>query len=224
MSGLTLFRYLVRSVLLPNTHNCRCLSSSLALKPQQKETRRKQKVIIVDEEEAARLKKATDSQLVRQSAFDDELINKFVNCMMWDGKKSVSRNIMQSALEKIKQIQIEKKLNSSDEEYVETDPVKIFYTAVENAKPIIGCQTLKKGGKNYSVPTPLPETRRRFMAIKWLLTASRDQRGPKDARMHNKLAKELLDAYRNEGSVIKRKIDLHKLAESNRAFAHFRWW
>lgn len=180
--------------------------------------------MIVTEEEAARLQKATDSQLVRQSAFHDELVNKFTNCMMWDGKKSVAREIMRSAFERIKEIQLEKKHKSSEPEKVETNPLTIFYTAVENSKPIIGCQTMKKGGKNYSVPTPLPDSRRRFLAIKWLITAARDQSGPRDARMYNKLAKELLDAYNNEGAVIKKKTELHKVAEANRAFAHFRWW
>eukprot|EP00794_Sanderia_malayensis_P008835 gene8835-9781_t len=182
------------------------------------------KDVVVTEEEAARLQKAADNQLARQSLFDDELVNKFTNCMMWDGKKTVARGIMKSAFERIKEIQIAKKQSSSEPENIVINPLVIFYQAIENSKPIIGCQTMKKGGKNYSVPTPLTESRRRFMAMKWLITAARDQSGPRDARMHNKLAKELIDAYNNEGTVIKRKVDLHKVAEANRAFAHFRWW
>ncbi|XP_001624753.2 30S ribosomal protein S7 isoform X1 [Nematostella vectensis] len=159
-----------------------------------------------------------------QSAFDDELVNKFVNCMMWDGKKSLSQNIFTQAMQEIKKQQLEKQRSSSEPESITTDPTEIFHQAIENVKPVVGCIPLRKAGKVFQVPSPLNPIRRRFFAIKWIIDAARDQSGPKNARMHKKLAKELLDAYNNEGTAIRKKQDLHKRAEANRAFAHYRWW
>eukprot|EP00795_Rhopilema_esculentum_P009526 gene9526-17270_t len=286
MATLNVVR-LTSRLLLPSKHGCRC-SSSIAAQAKdvpKVQAKRKQKVVIVTEEEAAKLKKPANSHFVNLSEFDDDLVSKFVNCMMWDGKKALANNIMKSAFERVKEIQISKAQKSSDPETIELDPLKIFKTAVENSKPVIGCTTMKKGGKNYSssspstlktvcmpkytcntrtpftrarvgslfdivntqvmsmsdpkhaepknhkepdkytqVPTPLPESRRRFLAMKWIITAAREQNGPRDAKMHNKLAKEFIDAYYNEGTVIKKKTELHKVAEANRAFAHYRWW
>eukprot|EP00112_Aurelia_sp_Birch-Aquarium-sp1_P016094 Seg3616.3 transcript_id=Seg3616.3/GoldUCD/mRNA.D3Y31 product="28S ribosomal protein S7 mitochondrial" pseudo=true protein_id=Seg3616.3/GoldUCD/D3Y31 len=227
MATLNISKSFVRCLFFQASYSCRCLSNIAAQKIEdapKRKPNRKQKVLIVTEEEAAKLKRATDSQLVKQSQFDDELVNKFVNCMMWDGKKALARNIMKSTFEKIKEIQLAKREKSTDPDSIEVDAFKIFHKAIENSKPYIGCQTMKKGGKNYMVPTPLPDSRRRFLAIKWMITAAREQNGPKDAKMYNKLAKELLDAYNEEGTVIRKKNELHKVAEANRAFAHFRWW
>ncbi|XP_074638792.1 small ribosomal subunit protein uS7-like [Acropora palmata] len=175
-------------------------------------------------DEKLEIPKAADSHLT-PSIFDDELVNKFVNCMMWDGKKSVSQTILKMALEDIKAEQLKKRRMSSDPESILADPLKIFTEAVENCKPVVGVIAMRRGGRVFQVPTPLPPNRRRFLAIKWLITAAREQQKTnKNARMYKKLAKELLDAYNNEGTVIKKKIELHKRAEDNRAFAHYRWW
>ncbi|CAH3156655.1 unnamed protein product [Porites lobata] len=92
-------------------------------------------------------------------------------------------------------------------------------------KPIVGVRGMNRGGKVYQVPIPLPPQRRRFLAIKWLITAAREQQKTNEnARMYKKLAKELLNAYNNEGTVIKKKRELHRRAEDNRAYAHYRWW
>ncbi|KAK3700882.1 hypothetical protein QZH41_012695 [Actinostola sp. cb2023] len=120
--------------------------------------------------------------------------------------------------------ELSKKKNSKEPESVEVDPTAIFHQAVENVKPVVGCIPLRKAGRVYQVPSPLQPTRRQFFAIKWIVDAARKPTASKNARMHEKLAKELLDAYNNEGAAIRKKQDLHKTADANRAFAHYRWW
>ena len=149
----------------------------------------------------------------------DELATKFINCMMWDGKKYLSQKLFKGALEIIKQKQLGQQVAGS--KGVELDPMVVFHQAVSNAKPLMGTISVKKGGKVYQVPVGLPENRRRFLAIKWLITAARERKGK--AGMSQNVAAELLDAYNNTGAVIKKKQDLHRLAEVNRAFAHYRW-
>ncbi|XP_068717400.1 small ribosomal subunit protein uS7m-like [Montipora capricornis] len=179
---------------------------------------------ISDQDEELEIPKAADSHLT-PSIFDNEHVNKFVNCMMWDGKKSVSQSILKKALEDVKAEQLKKRRISADPESIQTDPLKVFLEAVENCKPVVGVIAMRRAGRVFQVPTPLPPNRRRFLAIKWLITAAREQQKTnKNARMYKKLAKELLDAYNNEGTVIKKKIELHKRAEDNRAYAHYRWW
>lgn len=157
------------------------------------------------------------------SIFQDELVSKFVNCMMYDGKKTVSQRVMEDTFEQIKKIQINKYRKAENKEDVELDPLKIFHTAIANVKPVVGVQTMKKKGKKLQVPYPLPDNRRRFLAIKWLLTTARSRPG-NTVPMSTKLSKEILEAYKNEGTVVQKKIDYHKRAELLRAFAHFRWW
>ena len=158
------------------------------------------------------------------SIFQDELVSKFVNCMMYDGKKTVSQRVMEDTFEQIKKVQLARyhKANDNKDE-IELDPLKIFHVAIANVKPVLGVQTMKKKGKKLQVPYPLPDSRRRFLAIKWLLTTARSRPG-NTTPMSDKLSKEILDAYKKEGTVIQKKIDYHKRAELLRAFAHYRWW
>ncbi|XP_059804962.1 small ribosomal subunit protein uS7m [Hypanus sabinus] len=159
------------------------------------------------------------------SVFSDPMINKFINMMMKGGQKMLSRSIMNQTLELMKRKQIENyhKAPDSEKDVIECNPHKIFHQALENCKPVIGLTSVQRGGKTYQVPTPLKDNRRRFLAMKWLITECRDNRH-RCTHMHEKLSQELLAAFRNEGNVIKRKHDLHKMAEANRAFAHYRWW
>jgi small subunit ribosomal protein S7 len=101
-----------------------------------------------------------------------------------------------------------------------TEPMSVFRQAVENCKPTVGIVRIKRSGRTYQVPALIPERRRRFLSIKWLITAARQKGGH---GMDKRLAAELMDAYKNEGSVIKKKIEMHKLADANRAYAHYRW-
>lgn len=174
---------------------------------------------VVLQDETLQVPKAPSSHS-SSSFLYDELASKFINCMMWDGKKYLSQKLFKGALEIIKQRQLSRKV-AGEKGVVELDPMMVFHQAVNNAKPLMGTISVKKGGKVYQVPVGLPDKRRHFLAIKWLITAARERKGK--AGMAQNLAAELLDAYNNTGTVIKQKQDLHRLAEVNRAFAHYRW-
>jgi len=157
------------------------------------------------------------------SVFRDDLVNKFINLVMEMGKKHLARKLVEKAFENVKSIQIEKYHKAPEEEksQIECDPVKIFYQAIANSKPLLALTPIKRGAIVYQVPIPISESRKRFLAMKWLIDATND----KDRKIHfpEKLAWELLDAFKNEGRVIKKKQELHKQCEANKAFAHYRW-
>ncbi|KAI4900795.1 hypothetical protein NFI96_026297, partial [Prochilodus magdalenae] len=165
------------------------------------------------------------SSSTTSSPFDDPVISKFINMMMQDGNKILAREIMTQTLETIKRKQVEKfhKAPAAEKEAVECNPYTIFRQAIENCKPVIGLASIQKGGKNYQVPIPLKDNRRRFLAMKWMITECRDNKHRR-THMYEKLSQEVMAAFVNEGNVIKRKHDLHKMAEANRAYAHYRWW
>lgn len=130
-----------------------------------------------------------------------------MNCLMWDGKKTVSQNVFYEAMSKIQE-------RTSD------DPLKIFKKAVENCKPMLEVKTRRVGGANYQVPVEVAQNRRVSLAIRWLIlnARSRPEKG-----MGDKLANELNDAANMRGGAIKKKDDVHRMAEANKAFAHYRW-
>ena len=146
-------------------------------------------------------------EITPDPVFNSELAEKFVNSMMWDGKKAVSQKIFYGAMDKIKE--------RSGEE-----PLKLFKKAVENCKPLLEVKTRRVGGANYQVPVEVNADRRTSLAIRWILQYSRG-RGEKG--MIDKLANELLDAANGKGAAIKKKEDVHRMAEANKAFAHYRW-
>lgn len=162
---------------------------------------------------------------VTSSVFSDVVLSKFINMMMTDGNKILAREIMTDTLESMKRKQVEKyhKTPEGKKEEIECNPYAIFHQALENCKPVVGLASIQKGGKYYQVPIPLSDNRRRFLAMKWMISECRDN---KHRRMHmyEKLSQELLAASVNEGNVIKKKFELHKMAEANRAYAHYRWW
>ncbi|KAG7459304.1 hypothetical protein MATL_G00209220 [Megalops atlanticus] len=159
------------------------------------------------------------------SGFSDPLVNKFINMMMKDGNKILARSIMTQTLESIKRKQVEKfhKAPDTQKMEIECNPYTIFHQALKNCKPVVGLTGIQRGGKSYQVPTPLTDSRKRYLAMKWMITECRDNKHRR-THMYEKLSQELLAAFANEGNVVKRKNDLHKMAEANRAFAHFRWW
>src|SRR5579885_1248611 len=132
------------------------------------------------------------------------LVQKFINCMMWDGKKSTTEKIFYDALES---------LRGKGEE----DPLRLFKKAVENVKPLMEVKTRRVGGANYQIPVEVNQDRRTSLSIRWLIGSAR-KRGEKG--MTQRLAGEILDAYNNRGAAIKKKEDTHRMAEANRAFAH----
>jgi small subunit ribosomal protein S7 len=127
--------------------------------------------------------------------------------MMWDGKKSVSQRIFYSSMDLIR-------------ERAGEEPLKVFKKAVENCKPVLEVKTRRVGGANYQVPIEVPANRRTSLAIRWILNSARAR---PEKGMPEKLAGELMDAANNRGGAIKKKDDVHRMAEANKAFAHYRW-
>ena len=146
-------------------------------------------------------------EIVPDPMYQSTLVSKFVNCMMWGGKKSTAKHILYDALDIV-----QKKTND--------EPLKLFKKAVENVKPVLEVKSRRVGGSTYQVPVEVGATRRTSLSIRWILTYSR-ARGEKS--MEEKLAGELMDAANNRGNAIKKKEDTHRMAEANKAFAHYRW-
>ena len=145
--------------------------------------------------------------------------------MMKGGNKILARSLMTQTLEAVKRKQFEKYHAASAEKQatIERNPYTIFHQALKNCEPVIGLVPILKGGHFYQVPVPLADRRRRFLAMKWMITECREKK-PRRMLMPEKLSQELLEAFYNRGPVIKRKHDMHKMAEANRALAHYRWW
>ena len=145
--------------------------------------------------------------IIPDSKYRDVLVQKFINRMMLNGKKSLAEKIFYQAMD-----EIEKKAKE--------DPLKVFKKAVENIKPMIEVKSRRVGGATYQVPVEVRSARRTSLALRWIVkyTRTRGERG-----MVKKLAGELLDAANNKGASIKKKEDTHKMAEANKAFAHYRW-
>lgn len=137
--------------------------------------------------------------------FDNVALARFINYVMHDGKKSVAERVVYGALDKIKQ-----------EHKVE--PKEVFEKALENASPLVEVRSRRVGGANYQVPHEVRRERRFMLAARWIIGAARAKKGKP---MADKLAEELFAAYKNEGAAIKKKQDVHRMAEANRAFAHF---
>ncbi len=141
------------------------------------------------------------------AVYSSDLVTKFINSMMWQGKRSTAEGIFYEALTKLE-------AKGGDE------ALKLFKKAVENTKPLLEVKTRRVGGANYQVPVEVNADRRTSLAIRWIITYARG-RGEKG--MVDKLSNELLDAANSRGAAIKKKEDVHRMAEANKAFAHYRW-
>ena len=146
-------------------------------------------------------------EVLADPIFNSTLVEKFICSMMWDGKKAVAQKIFYDSMDKIRE-------RSGD------DPLKLFKKAVENTKPLLEVKTRRVGGANYQVPIEVNPNRRQSLAIRWLLQNARTRGGK---NLTTKLAEELLDASNGRGGAIKKKEDVHRMAEANKAFAHYRW-
>ncbi len=155
----------------------------------------------------SRRRRAEPRQVPPDPVYNSTLAEKFINCMMWDGKKTVSRRIFYTAMDKIR-------------ETTGDDPLKLFKKAVENCKPVLEVKTRRVGGANYQVPIEVPPNRRQSLAIRWLIQNARNR---PEKGMAQRLAAELLDAANMRGGAVKKKEDVHRMAEANKAFAHYRW-
>ncbi|WP_455475207.1 30S ribosomal protein S7 [Bartonella sp. B17] len=139
--------------------------------------------------------------------FGDLVITKFMNAIMFDGKKSVAERIVYGALDVV-------------ENKVKSDPVALFHKALENVAPHIEVRSRRVGGATYQVPIDVRPDRRQALAIRWLIAAAR---GRNETTMIDRLSGELVDAASNRGSAVKKREDVHRMAEANRAFSHYRW-
>ena len=140
--------------------------------------------------------------------YQSEAISRFINTVMWDGKKDTATKVVYDALEILKKGETEQ------------DPIELFETAIRNVSPLMEVRSRRVGGANYQVPREVPQQRRVSLAYRWLINAARAKKGKP---MAEKLAEEILLAVKNEGSAIKKKEDMHRMADSNKAFAHFAW-
>jgi small subunit ribosomal protein S7 len=140
--------------------------------------------------------------------YNSEKLSKFINCIMWSGKKETARRVVYKAFDIIK------------EKTGNTNPLEVFDTAIKNAGPMVEVRSRRIGGANYQVPREVRPERRIALAMRWIIEAAR---GKKGQPIDQKLAEEIILASKNEGSAVKKRDDTHKMAESNKAFAHFAW-
>jgi len=154
-----------------------------------------------------RRRRAEKREINPDPKFGDVVLSKFINCLMYDGKKSVAERIVYGALD-----QIESKARKN--------ALEVFHEALDNVKPQVEVRSRRVGGATYQVPVEVRPERRQTLAIRWLIAAAR-ARG--ERTMMERLAGELLDAANNRGAAVKKKEDTHRMAEANRAFSHYRW-
>ena len=154
-----------------------------------------------------RRREIAERRVLPDAKYSSTLVSKFINCIMRDGKKSIAESMIYDAFDII-----EKKTNEQ--------PLKVFEKAIENIRPMIEVKSRRVGGSTYQVPTEIRPTRRTALGIRWIISYAR---GRSEKGMAQKLASELLDAANQRGASIKKKEDTHKMAEANKAFAHFRW-
>jgi len=155
----------------------------------------------------ARRKRAQKRKVLPDPVYKDVLVSKFINKLMLGGKKSLAEKIFYEAV----------KVAS---ERVNDDPLKVFKKAVENVRPALEVKSRRVGGATYQVPVEVPSDRGYSLALRWLVQYARER---KDKSMTLKLAAELVDAYNEKGGAVKKKDDTHRMAEANKAFAHYRW-
>jgi len=154
-----------------------------------------------------RKKKTIDRGISPDPKYNSVILSKFVNRMMWQGKRATGLRIVHQALGILQQ-------------KVEKDPLEVFLKAVDNVKPAVEVKSRRVGGATYQVPVEIRDSRREALGMRWIIAAARSRSG---RGMEDRLAAELLDAFNSTGTAFKKKEDTHKMAEANKAFAHYRW-
>ena len=155
----------------------------------------------------SRRRRAERREVLPDAKFGDTVLTRFMNALMYDGKKSAAESIVYGALEVI-------------ERKAKADPVRLFHEALDNVKPAVEVRSRRVGGATYQVPVEVRPERGQALAIRWVITAAR---GRGENTMMDRLSAELLDAANNRGGAVKKREDTHRMAEANRAFAHYRW-
>lgn len=156
----------------------------------------------------SRRRRANKREIIPDPIYGSTLLSKFINKIMENGKKSIARRIVYDSLDKFAQ-----RVKSDN-------PLEAFETALENAKPTLEVKSRRIGGATYQVPIEIPTNRRISMAMRWIITHARAKAG---RSMIEGLSGELFDCYNNQGTTIKKKDDTHRMAEANKAFAHYKW-
>jgi len=154
-----------------------------------------------------RKKKTIDRGLLPDAKYNSVIVSKFVNRMMMQGKKSIAIRIVHDAMDNLGK-------------KTEKEPLEVFLKALDNVKPQVEVKSRRVGGATYQVPIEIRETRREALAMRWLINAARARSGHE---MSERLSSELMDAFNSTGTAYKKKEDTHKMAEANKAFAHYRW-
>lgn len=154
-----------------------------------------------------RRRRAETREAIPDPLYNDLMVTRLINTIMWDGKKSVAQRVVYGAFDIIK-------------EKTGKEPLEVFKKAMENIQPTVEVKPRRVGGATYQVPVEVSERRKASLGIRWLLKASRSKKGKP---MKNRLSEELLAAFENAGGAVKKREDTHKMAEANRAFAHFKW-
>jgi small subunit ribosomal protein S7 len=154
-----------------------------------------------------RKKKTVDRGILPDPKYNSVVVSKFVNRMMWQGKRSVALRIVHDAMGVLQAM-------------VEKAPLEVFLKAIYNVKPQVEVKSRRVGGATYQVPVEIRESRREALGMRWIINAARSRSGH---GMGDRLASELLDAYNSTGTAFKKREDTHKMAEANKAFAHYRW-
>ncbi len=163
---------------------------------------------------AGRITKS-DEQLRPDPRYQDKVLAKFINCVMHGGKKAVAQRVVYSALD-----EIQTKLDKDKSENLPKTAIEVFRLALENVRPAVEVRSRRVGGANYQVPMSVTNRRRQSLAFRWILQAARGEKGKPMAK---RLARELYDAATGEGKAMSTRENTHRMAEANKAFAHFAW-
>ena len=155
----------------------------------------------------ARRRVAQKRKIIPDPKFNDILVARFINCILNDGKKGLAETIFYKALDSI-------------EEKGKEEPLRVFRKAIENASPLLEVRSRRVGGATYQVPVEVRESRRQALSMRWVIQNARSRPG---RTMAEKLTGELMDAFNNSGGAVKKKEEVHRMAEANKAFAHYRW-
>ena len=147
-------------------------------------------------------------QLIPDPRFGSLLASKFINCLMVDGKKSVAQNVFYKAMDIVAQ------------KVTDVEPIEVFNRALENCKPSVEVRSKRVGGAAYQVPMQVNRNRQQSLGIRWMLQAVREKKG---RATHEKLAEEIMAAYKREGAAVTKRDNVHRMADANKAFAHFAW-
>ena len=151
---------------------------------------------------------ASREQLIPDPRFGSLLASKFINCLMVDGKKSVAQNVFYKAMDIVAQ------------KVTDAEPIEVFNRALENCKPSVEVRSKRVGGAAYQVPMQVNRNRQQSLGIRWMLQAVREKKG---RATHEKLAEEIMAAYKREGAAVTKRDNVHRMADANKAFAHFAW-